>query len=171
MEKIIETKRLYLRQFEKYDIKDLKEFLQDIQVMYAYEHAFTDEEVDNWFNNNRKRYDTLGFGLWAIIRKDTNEFLGDCGLTMQKVEDDDVLELGYHLKKKYWHNGYAMEAALACKDYAFNKIGAKKLYAIIRENNEASKHLAECLGMKVIKKFNKHYYGMDMLHYVYCVDR
>ena len=54
MKKILETERLILREFEENNEKDYKglsSILQDEETMYAYEHAFSDEEVHQWFNN------------------------------------------------------------------------------------------------------------------------
>lgn len=104
---IFETDRLYLREMEQTDFSSLCEILQDKEVMYAYEHAFTNYEVQEWLNRQIKRYEDYGFGLWAVILKDTNEMIGQCGLTMQDCDGNQVLEIGYLLKKKYWHNGYA----------------------------------------------------------------
>lgn len=48
--------------------------LQDDEVMYAYEHQFTDEDVLVWLNRNIDRYREYGFGLWGIYLKESEEF-------------------------------------------------------------------------------------------------
>ena len=64
--------------------------------MYAYEHSFTDEEVKAWYNNLIiEHYKKFGFGLWAVIHKETNDFLGQCGLTIQDLNGAKFLEIGY----------------------------------------------------------------------------
>ena len=60
---ILETKRLLLRELEPEDRKDLAEILQDPQVMYAYEHEFTDDDVQAWLDRQQERYRRDGFGL------------------------------------------------------------------------------------------------------------
>lgn len=80
---ILETKRLLLREMEQNDFQDLAELLQDPQVMYAYEHDFTQEDVQEWLDRQRKRYAQYGFGLWAVVLKSTGEMIGQAGLTMQ----------------------------------------------------------------------------------------
>lgn len=117
---ILETKRLYLRELTPADFKDLAEILQDKEVMYAYEHSFSDEDVQIWLNRQINRYTKYGFGLWAIILKETNEMIGQAGLTLQPFEEKEVLEIGYLLKKRFIHLGYAREAANGCKQYAFH---------------------------------------------------
>jgi len=167
MKTIIETERLYLREFVKNDYSDLCEILQDIDVMYAFEHAFSKEEVENWYNKNIDRYKEDGFGLWAVINKNTNDFIGQCGLTLQHINEKEYLEIGYLFKKKNWHKGYATEAALGCKKYGFETLNADKLFSLIKENNIASQNVAKRIGMVKIDEIMKHYYNMDMLHYIF----
>jgi len=139
--------------------------------MVAYEGAFTDEEIQQWLDRQLKRYQEDGFGLWAVILKETNEMIGQCGLTMQDCEDKQVLEIGYLLQKAYWHQGYASEAAIACKEYAFEKLNAEEVFSMIRDTNIASQKVAIRNGMTVADQFMKHYRGVDMPHLLYSVKR
>ncbi|GHV71760.1 acetyltransferase [Spirochaetia bacterium] len=167
MEIIMETDRTYLREMVENDFDELCTILQDIDVMYAYEHSFTKEEVYDWLNKNIERYNKNGQGLWAVIHKETNIFLGQCGLTIQKINEKEYLEIGYLFKKEYWHKGYATETALACKEYAFDKLKSRNVYSIIRTNNIPSQKVAERAGMKIMDTIIKHYYNIDMPHYIY----
>ncbi len=171
MKKILETERLILREMTQDDYSDLCEILQDKETMYAYEHAFSDDEAQTWLEKQLNRYKNDGFGLWAVIEKTSGEFVGQCGITWQDIDGETVPEIGYLFKRKYWHNGYASEAAKACKEYAFDTLGFDRVYSIIRDNNYASQRVAERNGMKEVKTFIKHYYGMDMPHIVYCADK
>lgn len=166
---ILETKRLYLRKMEQSDYSALCKILQDEEVMYAYEHAFSDEEVQEWLDRQRKRYEDYGFGLWLVVLKDTDEVIGQCGLTMQECNGKQVIEIGYLFQKAYWHKGYATEAAVACKKYAFETLKAKEVFSIIRDNNIPSQKVAKRNGMKVVDQFVKHYYGIDMPHLVFSI--
>ena len=171
MKKILETQRLYLREMTQEDFADLCEILQDKQTMYAYEHAFSDKEAQKWLDKQINRYKNDGFGLWAVIDKESGVFLGQCGITWQDIGGETVPEIGYLFKRKHWHNGYAAEAAQGCKKYAFNMLGFGKVYSIIRDNNYASQNVSKRNGTTVVKTIIKHYYNMDMPHLVYCVER
>lgn len=168
---ILETKRLILREMNDSDLSALCKILQDKEVMYAYEHAFSDEEAKNWLNNQYKRYNDKGFGLWAVILKSSGKMIGQCGLTMQNIPEKQVLEIGYLFQKAYWHQGYAIEAAIGCKDYAFQVLNAKEVYSIIRDNNISSQNVAKRNGMVPYTEFTKHYYEIDMPHIVYRITK
>lgn len=166
-----ETERLLLRKMKQSDYSDLCKILKDKEVMYAYEGAFNDEEVQHWLNNQLIRYQKDGFGLYAVILKQTGNMIGQCGLTIQEIPKGKVLEIGYLFQKKYWHHGYAIEAATACKEYAFTKLKVNEVFSIIRDNNILSQSVARRNGMICIDTFVKHYRGVDMPHYIFCVKR
>lgn len=168
---ILQTKRLYLREMNWGDYAALCEILQDKAVMYAYEHAFDDTEVQEWLDKQIRRYKTYGFGLWAVILKETEKMIGQCGLTIQDCNGREVLEIGYLFQKAYWHKGYATEAAVACKQYAFDILHVDEVFSIIRENNAASIAVAKRNGMTITDRLTKHYYGMDMPHLVFSAKR
>lgn len=168
---ILETERLLLRKLTQNDFSDLCSILQDPAVMYAYEHAFSNQEVQNWLDNQLRRYREDGYGLWAVILKDTGELIGQAGLTNQSCEGETLLEIGYLFQKAHWHHGYATEAAIACKEYAFQTLARDCVCSIIRDNNFPSQRVARRNGMTPDKIFIKHYYGIDMPHIVFSVSR
>jgi len=165
---LIETERLLIREMEQSDFDALCKILCDEEVMRAaYESAFSLEEVQNWLNRHFKRYAEYGFGLWAVVLKETNEMIGQCGLTFQGWRDKEVLEIGYLFQKAYWHKGYATEAAIACKEYAFKVLNASNVYSIVRDTNIASQNVAVRNGMKIIDKDTKNFRHIDMDFYLY----
>lgn len=168
---ILETERLYLRELNQTDFGSLCKILQDKETMYAYEGAFSVDEVQEWLDRQIARYQKWGFGLWAVVLKATNEMIGQCGLTMQPWKETEVLEIGYLFERSYWHNGYAIEAAKACKQYAFETLNAPEVCSIIRDINRASQNVAIRNGMSRIDTWIKHYRDVDMLHYRYVVFR
>jgi RimJ/RimL family protein N-acetyltransferase len=168
---VLETQRLVLRRMEERDLPALRKILQDADVMYAYEHAFSEEETVSWLNRQLERYQQHGFGLWAVVLKENGEMIGQCGLTMQNVPQGEVFEIGYLFQKAYWHRGYAAEAAVGCKRYAFDMLRADEVFSIIRDSNIASQNVAKRNGMKERARFVKHYYGVDMPHILFSIRR
>lgn len=168
---ILETKRLYLREMNPSDFNSLCRILQDEKAMYAYEGAFSDQEVQEWLDRQIYRYQKWNFGLWAAVLKETDKMIGQCGLTMQQWKDQEVLEIGYLFERSHWHQGYATEAAKACKQYAFEKLNASEVCSIIRDSNTASQNVAMRNGMVRKDQWIKHYKGVDMPHYRYVVYR
>lgn len=171
MKVILETQRLILRELTENDFSLLQRSLQDSAVMYAYEHPFSDEEVAAWLRNQLRRYREENCGLWGVLAKEGGAFVGQCGVTMQPYRGNHVAEVGYIFEKAYWHHGYATEAAIACKQYAFQTLGSERVYSFIRDSNLPSQRVAERNGMTVCDTIVKHYYGIDMPHLVYCAAR
>jgi len=153
------------------DFPALGKILQDERVMYAYEGAFSDTEVQEWLDKQFQNYKKLGFGLWAVILKSSKEMIGQCGLTLQDYQGEKVLEVGYLFQKSVWGCGYATEAALACKNYAFTILDAPEVFAIIRDTNLASQKVATRIGMSKVDGFIKHYRGIDMPHFLFSIKR
>ncbi len=168
---ILETERLYLREMNQSDFNSLCKILQDEETMVAYEGAFSDSEAQEWLDRQIFRYQQWGFGLWAVILKQTNEMIGQCGLTMQPWKDKEVLEIGYLFNRSYWHKGYAIETAMACKKYAFEILEADEVCSIIRDTNIASQNVAIRNGMTIVDTWTKHYRGVDMPHLCYMAYR
>ncbi|WP_312650041.1 GNAT family N-acetyltransferase [Aminipila sp.] len=153
--KIIETERLYLRELWVEDKKELMKVLSNPESMQFYSHPFCEEEVEKWINWNIENYQKYKHGLWAVISKDDEIFLGDCGITMQNIDDETVPEIGFHIIKKYCNSGFATEAALACKEYAFQVLKYSKVFSYTTIKNASSRKVAEKIGMQFYKYFEK----------------
>lgn len=124
--------------------------------MKYYPKVFDEEKVENWIQWNIENYSKYNHGLWAVILKKGEVFLGDCGITMQRIEDEIVPEIGFHIIKDYCNKGYATEAALACKEYAFETLNYSRVFSITSERNIPSQKVAQKIGMKFYKSFNSH---------------
>lgn len=170
-EAILTTPRLLLRRMDVGDWEGLCAILQDETTMYAYAHAFSEEEVHQWLERQQRRYVQDGFGLWAAIRRTDGRMVGQIGLTMQDWDGTMVPEVGYLLNRQYWHQGYATEGARACRDYALKECGFPAVYSIIRDNNAPSIRVAQRNGMYQVGRMVKYYYGLEMPHLVFGVKR
>ena len=164
---ILRTPRLYMREIQTDDYRSVCSILQDIDVMYAWEHAFSDEEVVKWIDENIMRYKRDGYGYWAVMEKASDTFIGVAGLILEQADDENHVGVGYIYKKAYWGKGYALEGASACVDYAFNILHQNEITAQIRPENTASRKVAERLGMSIKKQFIKRYKNKDIPHLLY----
>jgi RimJ/RimL family protein N-acetyltransferase len=109
----------------------------------------TREEVE-WFLNGHPRHPELG--LWSTYLKATNEFIGRSGLLPWTLDGREEVEVAYLIDKRYWRQGLGTEAALAIRDYAFNQLGLSRLVCMIDPDNEASRKVAEHIGMTLEKE-------------------
>jgi RimJ/RimL family protein N-acetyltransferase len=148
MKTVLETDRLFLRAFTPDDVDDLLGIFSDSEAMRYYPATKGREETIGWIDWNLRSYNEHGFGLWAAIRKDTAEFIGQCGLILQRnVDGHDELEIGYSFLRKQWNLGFATEAAIACRDFGFTTLDRAHLVSLIDPENEASKRVAQKVGM------------------------
>lgn len=144
---MLETSRLRLREFVPQDAGALATVLGDPIAMQYYPAAFDRAEIDAWIRRNRARYFDPGFGLWAMVLKDSGEMIGDCGCFLRDVDGRDDIEIGYHVRRDLWGKGYATEAAQACMQYAFTRLGVNRVISLIRPENLQSIRVAEKNGM------------------------
>jgi RimJ/RimL family protein N-acetyltransferase len=86
-----------------------------------------------------------------MVLKDSGELIGDCGRILQEVEGTNYVEVGYHVRRDLWGNGYATEAARACMEYAFAKLGVARVISMIRPENMQSRRVAEKNGLSCEK--------------------
>ncbi|QIM16680.1 GNAT family N-acetyltransferase [Leucobacter insecticola] len=168
---LIETPRLQLREMTAQDLPALKAILQDDETMAAYEGAFDDEMVQTWFETILTSYRDNRFGMWAVILRETGEMIGQCGPTRQQILGQDVIEIGYLFNRAHWHQGFAIEAAHACRHFAFDQLNQSRVYAQVRDTNIASMNVAIRMGMTVRGRFDKEYRGVVMPHFAFALDR
>jgi len=122
-----------------------------------------EEQATSWIQFQLDRYKSGRFGHHALWDKSSNEFIGQCGLLTQEINGVEVLEVGYHILPKYWGNGYATEAALKFRDFAFETNLCDRLVSIIDIRNIASQKVAEKNGMK--RKTQIKYHGLNVFVY------
>ena len=165
------SSRLLLRRLEESDLDALSSFMGDIEVMYAWEYAFTREDVFSWIRRMRG-YPNPEHGYRALcLRGQENIIIGQAGILPKTILGKDSLEIGYILDKRYWHRGYATEACALLLDHAFDNLGAGEMHALIRPMNIASLAVAERLGMQPIGEIVIHHRGQDMPHTVLHTDK
>ena len=165
---VAETPRLILRHLTLDDVDDLATIYADPVVMKFYPSTQTYEETKQQVERIINCYDKNGFGLWATIYKADNKFIGRCGLSLQLVDGQQEVEIGYLLAKEYWGQGLATEAACASRDYGFEKVGCNRLISLIDPGNIASQKVAIKVGLNYEKEStlwgkNIRVYAIDIL--------
>lgn len=151
---IIETVRLVLREMTVDDYDALRAVLADSDIMQHYPYTFDEARVRNWIARNVERYRIDGFGLWAVVLKETGEMIGDCGLTMQPINGQMLPEVGYHIRADHQRRGYASEAASACIRYAFERYDFPAVYSYMKHTNIPSAATAMKCGMKFVGEYD-----------------
>ena len=152
--KILETSRLILRHqspddldslFALYCDPDVSKYIPD--APRNYEEAR--EELE-WHMNGHPKHPELG--LWATIHKETNKFIGRCGLLPWTIDGQNEVEVAYLINKANWGQGLGTEAARAILDYGFEKLNLSRLVCLIDKENLASIKVAEKIGMTFVKE-------------------
>jgi ribosomal-protein-alanine N-acetyltransferase len=150
---IAQTERLFLRHFHLYDAEAMDRVFGDAEVMRFGPGVQTAGWVREWLLRCLEDYyHKWGFGLWAVVEKQTREVVGFCGLSrFPDVDDQPEIQLGYRLARAHWGRGIATEAAEAVREYAFQTLCLSRLISIIDPNNRASIRVAEKVGMQYEK--------------------
>ncbi|WP_284690602.1 GNAT family N-acetyltransferase [Microbacterium tenebrionis] len=149
------TERLRFREMTLTDLDHLADLLGDPGVMSFYPAPKSRSESREWIERMQERYADDGHGLWIIETHD-GEFIGDCGITWQSYNGIAVREVGYHVRADRQGRGYATEAASACVDLFRREFAPGLLTAIIHPRNDASRRVAEHLGMTRIADDRAH---------------
>ena len=148
MQTILETPRLYLRQFNLEDAPLILCLNGSFEVVrYVHEPVLENQDQAEAILREKilPQYD-LGFGRWAIHLREDHRFIGWCGL--KKMEKPDLIDLGFRLVPEAWGLGYATEAARATVDYGLRQLHLPLITALVLSENRASRNILEKIGMK-----------------------
>lgn len=150
MASVFETKRLYFRQVIDEDFAALKRIIGDPEN----EANPADEKmVWRWIRWCQSSYAEHGFGMWAVVLKESREMIGIGGISMQFIDDEWKPEVGYHLRKDYHHQGIGTEMAKGSRDYFFTHFDYPEVYSYMEENNVASAKTAEANDMTYLHRY------------------
>lgn len=151
---ILETERLILRHQVIEDLDDLWALYCNPRItQYIPDAPRSREEVQEeleWHMHGHPRHPELG--LWATIHKETGKFIGRCGLLPWNIDGQDEVEVAYTIAEEYWGQGLGSEAAQALLNYGFEVLNLSRLVCLIDAENNASKKVAEKIGMRFEKE-------------------
>ena len=150
--KILETERVVLREFSIEDDEFILELLNEpsfIQNIGDRGVRTLEDAREYILRVPIASYEKNGFGLWSVMLKESGESIGMCGLIKRDTLDD--VDIGYAFLPRFWSKGYAVEVALAVKEYARDVVGLKRLVAITVPENEASIRVLEKIRLRFDK--------------------
>jgi RimJ/RimL family protein N-acetyltransferase len=148
--KIIETKRLLLKDLRGSDWQAVHEYASDPEVVkYMDWGPNTDNETKEFIQRaiaSRQEKPRNVFTL-AIVLKEKERLIGSCGIHISNLENREGW-LGYCLNRKYWNKGYGTETSIGLVNFGFAKLNSHRIFATCDPENTASAHVLEKSGMK-----------------------
>jgi len=154
----LETERLILRKPELGDRDGYAAIWGDPEVMrFLGGRAVPPEEVPSGIERMLGQWERHRIGLFSVLRKEDERLVGRVGYLLWDTErwvnamhealDGELeLEIGWTIGRDFWNQGYATEAAAACRDHAFGELGRDRVISLIAPDNVASIRVAEKIG-------------------------
>ncbi|WP_455586945.1 GNAT family N-acetyltransferase [Bacteroides sp.] len=152
----IETSRLILRDWKEDDIPAFAKLNSDEEVMEYFLKKLSYQETLDFYRRIKDEFETCGYGLYAVERKEDSVFMGFVGLHGVTFDVDfaPAVEIGWRLLPEFWNKGYATEAALACMNHAKEQLKLNVLYSFTSLPNKRSERVMQKIGMKWVKEFD-----------------
>ena len=164
MNMMLQTDRLYLRELSLNDTDELALVLCDAEAMKYYPKPFTIAEVKKWINRNIERYETYGYGLWGVVTKESDKLIGDCGITIQNIDNELLPEIGFHINPSFCMKGYASEAGKEVLEYCNKLYKLRKIFSYCDQDNVPSQKTMKKIGMKYHKSYSEN--NKEMIVYI-----
>lgn len=159
-----ETERLQFRLLEPDDFETWEPLFhaENVALFLGLDTTKSPKELCQfWFDKAFHRYEHDLGGMNVLIDKNTKQFVGQCGLLVQTVEEQERLEVGYSILPEFWGKGYASEASQKCKEYAFTHQFTDSLISVVHVDNIGSEKVALKNGM-TLEKMLPSYDGMPV---------
>lgn len=146
----LETPRLILREWEESDHEPFIRLNADPEVMEYFPSVRSAEESMAQIGRIVANMEKLGYGFFAVERKDDGQFIGFTGLTNAPFESwfTPCVEIGWRLSREHWGYGFATEAARACLDYGFVQLQLGQIYSFTSIHNTRSEQVMKKIGME-----------------------
>jgi RimJ/RimL family protein N-acetyltransferase len=146
----LESARLLLRQWRDEDLPAFAAMCADEQVMRYFPETLSRLQSAAVIGRIRGHFAEHGFGLWALERKDSGEFIGFTGLLEVGFEAPfaPAVEIGWRLAREHWGLGFASEAAWTCLRCGFGQLGLDEVVAFTAQPNLPSEKVMQAIGMR-----------------------
>lgn len=150
---IVESQRLYLRQWQASDFAIFAAMNADADVMRYFPNPLSATVSDKIAKKCQTLIEQNGWGFWAVSRKNgsekNNDFIGMVGLNTVQADMPfaPAVEIAWRLHKDYWGLGYATEAARAALKFAFNELALDEVVAFTAVINQRSQLIMQRIGM------------------------
>jgi ribosomal-protein-alanine N-acetyltransferase len=156
---MIETERLIIRKFTIDDAPELIALRSDEEVIRYLGGVKNQnpEAIEKRMQFYIDCYAKYGFGMCAMIWKESGEMIGWSGL--QPLQETGKIEVGYGMAKQFWRRGIGLEAAKAWLEFGFTKTDLEKIVAVAQPANTGSWRIMEKLGMRF--EGIENHYGLD----------
>jgi RimJ/RimL family protein N-acetyltransferase len=151
-----ETSRLRFRELKPDDVDPLLAIFSDPVAMEFYPSTKSIGETRHWIERCIVNYEKFGHCFWAVLLRDTEEFIGQCGILYQNLRNRPENEIGYLLQRRFWGQGYATEAAMACRHWAFTHFQYDYVVSYIDPRNVRSAAVAKRIGMNLEQSLAAH---------------
>lgn len=150
-----ETERLIARDYLERDYLPFSQMNADEEVMKYFPARLTQVESNALLDRNQKELTSLGYGLFAIEVKSTNEFIGFTGLHEATFEAEftPCIEIGWRLKRSAWNQGFATEAALGVLAFAKRITAINEIYSFTATCNKPSEKVMRKIHLTKIADF------------------
>lgn len=144
----LETERLRLRRPDMRDLDDFAELHADPEVMRFLGPGTTLDRTESWrlVALMIGHWVLRGFGMFTVEEKASGRFIGRAGVW--QPEGWPGPELGWTLARSSWGRGLATEAGLAAREYARERLGIMRPFALIHPDNAASIRVATKVGAR-----------------------
>jgi RimJ/RimL family protein N-acetyltransferase len=145
----LESARLLLRQWRDEDLPEFAAMCADAQVMRYFPAIMSRLESASLIGRIRGHFAEHGFGLWALQRKDSGQFIGFTGLSVVGFDAPftPATEIGWRLAREHWGLGYASEAAWTALRCGFDRLPLKEVVAFTTQTNLPSEKVMQAIGM------------------------
>ncbi len=110
---------------------------------------------------NYPDFDTVGYGRWGCVLKQTQRLIGFCGL--KYLPELDAVDVGYRFLPEHWGRGLATEACAASIAYGFETLGLPQIIGLVLPENRGSIRVLEKVGMHPDGEYEEE--GLKALRY------